>query len=119
MCIRDRPWSAAPAVGHANGAASIDLSVPAAGGVATPAQVEPRKRSGTLPGRWPFPPAAADAVPVGNAVQAPRERSLGNATVEPVSDQVSVKSMVLDVVLVLAWGAMIPALMWLGVAGGF
>ena len=58
-------------------------------------------------------------MPVGNAVQAPRERSLGNATVEPVSDQVSVKSMVLDVVLVLAWGAMIPALMWLGVAGGF
>ncbi|CAB3670889.1 MAG: hypothetical protein J0I68_28055 [Achromobacter sp.] len=113
------PWSAAPAGGHADGAASIDLAAPIAGGVATPAQVEPRKRAGTLPGRWPFPPAAADAAPVGNVVQAPRERSLGNATVEPVSDQVSVKSMVLDVVLVLAWGAMIPALMWLGVAGGF
>lgn len=113
------PWSAAPTGGHANGAASIDFAVHTAGGVAMPAEVEPRKRAGTLPGRWPFPPAAADAVPTGNVVQVPRERSLGNATVEPVSNQVSVKSMVLDVVLVLAWGAMIPALMWLGVAGGF
>lgn len=88
------------------------------------ADVEPRKRdrTGTLPGRWPFPPASSNDVATpdaGNAVRGPRERSLGNATVEPVSDQVSVKSMVLDVVLVLAWGAMIPALMWLGVAGGF
>ncbi|MCR2264715.1 hypothetical protein NSX46_23120, partial [Salmonella enterica] len=68
------PWSAAPAGGHADGAAAIDLAAPIAGGVATPAQVEPRKRAGTLPGRWPFPPAAADAAPVGNVVQAPRER---------------------------------------------
>ncbi|MCZ8407277.1 hypothetical protein O9649_05675 [Achromobacter dolens] len=113
------PESATPASSHARGAVSIDLAVPAADSVATPAEVEPRKRAGTLPGRWPFPPAAVDALPVGNVVQAPRERSLGNATVEPVSDQVSVKSMVVDVVLVLAWGAMIPALMWLGVAGGF
>ncbi|CAB3658811.1 hypothetical protein LMG3458_00474 [Achromobacter deleyi] len=76
---------------------------------------------GTLPGKWPFPPAATDvaAPAAGNVVRGPRERSLGNATVEPVSDQVSVKSMVVDVVLVLAWGAMIPALMWLGAAGGF
>ena len=28
------------------------------------------------------------------------------------------KSKVADVLLVLAWGAMIPALMWLGAAGG-
>lgn len=31
----------------------------------------------------------------------------------------STKAMVVDVVLVLAWGAMIPGLMWLGHAGGF
>jgi hypothetical protein len=74
------------------------------------------RRERALPGKWPFPPAAEAGASV---VRGPRERSLGNATVEPVSDQVSVKSMVLDVVLVLAWGAMIPALMWLGVAGGF
>ena len=60
-------------------------------------------------------PAFAPAV----AAPAPRERSLGNATVEPVSSQVTMKAMVLDVVMVLAWGAIIPGLMWLGAAAGF
>ncbi|MCZ8390554.1 hypothetical protein [Achromobacter xylosoxidans] len=111
------PW-AGGATGRAAGAATVDLALPAGAGVTAPAETEPRKRerAGALPGKWPFPPAAEAGAPV---VRGPRERSLGNATVEPVSDQVSVKSMVLDVVLVLAWGAMIPALMWLGVAGGF
>lgn len=114
------PWTAAPG---ARGQA-MDLTL-GAGGVASSgtaaADTGKGSRSGTLPGKWPFPPAATDvAVPAaGNVVRGPRERSLGNATVEPVSDQVSVKSMVVDVVLVLAWGAMIPALMWLGAAGGF
>ncbi|MGE8655446.1 MAG: hypothetical protein ACN6O8_01665 [Achromobacter sp.] len=100
------------------GAATPDRAPPASTGAAAPAASEPRQRerAGTQPGKWPFPPTAAPAAP---AARGPRERSLGNATVEPVSNQVSVKSMVLDVVLVLAWGAMIPALMWLGVAGGF
>lgn len=113
------PWTGLPAGGAGKGVAT-KLALPAGPGADAPAEVEPRKRererSGTLPGKWPFPPAAGlDTAPVRGA----RERCLGNATVEPVSDQVSVKSMVLDVVLVLAWGAMIPALMWLGVAGGF
>jgi len=91
-------------------------------------------RSGTTPARWPFPPAPAeDAAVTGTAVVAPaapvapampaapaaRNHCLGDATVEPVSNQVTMKAMVTDVVLVLAWGAMIPGLMWLGVAGGF
>lgn len=60
-------------------------------------------------------PAMAPAMPAAAA----RERSLGNATVEPVTSQVTMKAMVLDVVMVLAWGAIIPGLMWLGAAAGF
>ena len=108
-----------------------------------------RSRSGTAPARWPFPPApveegslvgqavsvpmsvpvaspAAVSMPVIRPVASPaaapaaeRERSLGNATVEPVTSQVTMKAMVLDVVMVLAWGAIIPGLMWLGAAAGF
>lgn len=118
------PWAAAPGAKGAHRA--TESEVLALGGIApaaaNPATAEPAKRdrTGTLPGKWPFPPASThDTPPAGAVVRSPRERSLGNATVEPVSDQVSVKSMVLDVVLVLAWGAMIPALMWLGAAGGF
>lgn len=109
------PWSGAP-TDRAAGAATVDLAFPVGAAPTAPVETEPRKRERALPGKWPFPPAAETGAPV---ARGPRERSLGNATVEPVSDQVSVKSMVLDVVLVLAWGAMIPALMWLGVAGGF
>lgn len=109
------PWSGA-ATGRAAGAATVDLALPVGAVPTAPVETEPRKRERALPGKWPFPPAAEAGAAV---VRGPRERSLGNATVEPVSDQVSVKSMVLDVMLVLAWGAMIPALMWLGVAGGF
>lgn len=109
------------------------------------ADVEPRRRTrpGSAPARWPFPPAPAEAdaltgqavaapmpmpapaapvAPAGAAVAAAptaRERSLGNATVEPVTAQVTMKAMVIDVVMVLAWGAIIPGLMWLGAAAGF
>ncbi|CUJ08010.1 hypothetical protein [Achromobacter kerstersii] len=62
---------------------------------------------------------AAPASPSLPAATAVRERSLGNATVEPVTSQVTMKAMVLDVVMVLAWGAIIPGLMWLGAAAGF
>ncbi|MFF7396944.1 hypothetical protein ACFZAI_10850 [Achromobacter sp. NPDC008082] len=62
---------------------------------------------------------AAPASPSQPAATAVRERSLGNATVEPVTSQVTMKAMVLDVVMVLAWGAIIPGLMWLGAAAGF
>lgn len=111
-------------------------------------QQRPRVRAVTGPARWPFPPVpveegtltgqtgiipvaapapalAPSAVPqlapsaLIAAAPAWSERSLGNATVEPVSAQVSMKSMVIDVVMVLSWGAIIPALMWLGAAAGF
>ena len=108
-----------------------------------------RSRSGTAPARWPFPPAPVEegtlggqavsvpmSVPVSSPASVPmpvirpvaapvaapaaeRERSLGNATVEPVTSQVTMKAMVVDVVMVLAWGAIIPGLMWLGAAAGF
>ena len=48
-----------------------------------------------------------------------RDHSIGDAKVQPVANQLTMKAMVTDVLLVLAWGAMIPGLMWLGVAGGF
>lgn len=108
------------------------------------AGVEPRRRarSGTTPARWPFPPVpveeggltgnagVAPAAPVfapvagpaaapADPVAASRDHCLGNATVEPVSNQLTMKAMVTDVVLVLAWGAMIPGMMWLGAAAGF
>lgn len=79
---------------------------------------------GALPAKWPFPPVpvqdeAAKGKTNENVGRLARERTLGNATVEPVADQLSTKSKIADVLLVLAWGAMIPALMWLGAAGGF
>ena len=92
-----------------------------------PGKTQPARASSrlaSLPAKWPFPaPAQDDAASKGkageSAARLPRERTLGNATVEPVADQLSMKSKVADVLLVLAWGAMIPALMWLGAAGGF
>ncbi|CAB3672191.1 hypothetical protein [Achromobacter pestifer] len=108
------------------------------------AQPRHRVRPGSMPVRWPFPPAPVDDGVTGQAVAVPvptvtpavapavapvvpnvpgasvvRERSLGNATVEPVTSQVTMKAMVIDVVMVLAWGAIIPGLMWLGAAAGF
>ncbi len=79
--------------------------VPAAGGPAagTPAGV---------------PTAAVVPTAVPAAIGA-RDRSIGDAKAQPVADQLTMKAMITDVVLVLAWGAMIPGLMWLGVAGGF
>ncbi|MFY0475847.1 hypothetical protein [Achromobacter marplatensis] len=106
------------------------------------AQPRHRARPGSMPARWPFPPAPVEDDAAGRGMvpaQAPvatvdpvapvaastptasvaRERSLGNATVEPVTSQVTMKAMVIDVVMVLAWGAIIPGLMWLGAAAGF
>ncbi|MBC9907805.1 hypothetical protein IAG32_26565, partial [Achromobacter xylosoxidans] len=67
----------------------------------------------------PAAPVAPVEAAVAAAPAAARERSLGNATVEPVTAQVTMKAMVIDVVMVLAWGAIIPGLMWLGAAAGF
>ncbi|OAE61915.1 hypothetical protein A7J67_13365 [Achromobacter xylosoxidans] len=84
--------------------------VPAAGG---PAAGGPA--AGTPAG---VPTAAAVPAAVPAAIGA-RDRSIGDAKAQPVANQLTMKAMVTDVVLVLAWGAMIPGLMWLGVAGGF
>ncbi|HEY9281662.1 MAG TPA: hypothetical protein VIP51_16460 [Eoetvoesiella sp.] len=49
------------------------------------------------PSKWPFPPS-------------PKRYS---------STKLTRSAMVADVCLVAVWGATIPGLMWLGVAGGF
>lgn len=50
-----------------------------------------------VPAKWPFPARKGPGKPV----------------------RLTRGAMVVDVCLVLAWGATIPGLMWLGVAGGF
>jgi len=67
-----------------------------------------------------LPVAGASAVsPAASAAAVARDHSIGDAKAQPVANQLTMKAMITDVVLVLAWGAMIPGLMWLGVAGGF
>ena len=61
----------------------------------------------------------ATAVSVAAPARAARDHGIGDAKAQPAANQLTMKAMVTDVVLVLAWGAMIPGLMWLGVAGGF
>ncbi len=89
--------------------------VPAAGGPAAGGPAAGVPAAGTPAG---VPTAAAVPAAVPAAIGA-RDRSIGDAKVQPVANQLTMKAMVTDVVLVLAWGAMIPGLMWLGVAGGF
>lgn len=62
---------------------------------------------------------ASTAAPAAPAAAAARDHSIGDAKAQPAANQLTTKAMITDVVLVLAWGAMIPGLMWLGVAGGF
>ncbi|WP_217617705.1 hypothetical protein [Achromobacter sp. GbtcB20] len=87
---------------------------PAAGGPAAgaPAVDTPASVSAPAPAAAPVPAA----VPVASGA---RDHSIGDAKAQPVANQLTMKAMITDVVLVLAWGAMIPGLMWLGVAGGF
>lgn len=87
---------------------------PAAGGPAAgaPAVDTPASVSAPAPAAAPVPVA----VPVASGA---RDHSIGDAKAQPVANQLTMKAMITDVVLVLAWGAMIPGLMWLGVAGGF
>lgn len=58
------------------------------------------------PFKWPFPPPPKSS---------PRRVSPPRA----VAGGLTPKAMVVDVLLVLFWGASIPGLMWLGAAGGF
>ena len=104
-----------------------------------------RVRTTRMPARWPFPPAptpedvaspapaagvpaagsavagspAALPAPATPAASVARDHSIGDAKAQPAANQLTMKAMITAVVLVLAWGAMIPGLMWLGVAGGF
>lgn len=65
------------------------------------------KLSLSAPFRWPFPPPPKS-----------HSRHLGGQGVRRTGG-LTRGAMVGDVVLVIAWGASIPVLMWLGVAGGF
>ncbi|KRB13206.1 hypothetical protein [Achromobacter sp. Root170] len=85
---------------------------PAAGGPAAGAPAVDTPASVSAPAAAPAPAA----VPVASGA---RDHSIGDAKAQPVGNQLTMKAMITDVVLVLAWGAMIPGLMWLGVAGGF
>lgn len=109
-------------------------------GIAMPwtgAAAASRPRATGMPARWPFPPAptpeevsagapaslpaagACVAAPAASAPTVARDQTIGDAKAQPAANQLTMKAMIMDVVLVLAWGAMIPGLMWLGVAGGF
>ena len=85
---------------------------PAAGDPAAGAPAVDTPASVSAPADAPVPAA----VP---AASGARDHSIGDAKAQPVANQLTMKAMITDVVLVLAWGAMIPGLMWLGVAGGF
>ncbi|WP_334166236.1 hypothetical protein [Achromobacter mucicolens] len=85
---------------------------PAAGGPAAGAPAVDTPASVSAPAAAPVPAA----VPVASGA---RDHSIGDAKAQPVANQLTMRAMITDVVLVLAWGAMIPGLMWLGVAGGF
>ncbi|HEY0296824.1 MAG TPA: hypothetical protein VGC69_15965 [Bordetella sp.] len=74
-------------------------------GASSPPRHEPAAKAPSR--KWPFPPAPQPAA------------SLGDARKLAPNQIVSRREMLLDVLLVAAWGAIIPALMWLGAAAGF
>ncbi|CAB3877295.1 hypothetical protein [Achromobacter mucicolens] len=102
-------WPFPPAPTPEEVAISPAAGGPAAGG---PAVDTPASVSAPAPAAAPVPAA----VPVASGA---RDHSIGDAKAQPVANQLTMRAMITDVVLVLAWGAMIPGLMWLGVAGGF
>lgn len=107
-------WPFPPAPTPEEMAISPAAGGPAAGDPAAgaPAVDTPASVSAPAPAAAPVPAA----VPVASGA---RDHSIGDAKAQPVANQLTMKAMITDVVLVLAWGAMIPGLMWLGVAGGF
>lgn len=88
---------------------------------------------GSVPARrWPFPPQQPAAqVPVdggkGQAAPTPADvkrpaasdGGLGDVRSLSTVQALGIRRMVIDVLLVAVWGALIPALMWLGAAAGF
>lgn len=82
--------------------------------------------SGGLRQKWPFQSAQPSRRPAAGQNDASTQHAAGamgsrQAGAKPVSADAapSIKAMAVDIALVLAWGAMIPGLMWLGHAGGF
>lgn len=53
------------------------------------------------------------------AVSAEQATSFNSGRAYSSARVLTARAMVTDICLVVAWGAMIPGLMWLGVAGGF
>ncbi|ARP75937.1 hypothetical protein [Bordetella genomosp. 6] len=83
--------------------------------------------------KWPFPPTPPGQAQPCTASQPRPAQAVQPAQVQaqaqPLHAQaglgdaaaqvLSTKAKIIDVLLVAVWGAMIPALMWLGAAGGF
>ena len=87
-----------------------------------------------LGSRWPFGNFSAGSSSVrmpANGRPAPQQEQLPNCAAESVIEASSIeagrtdvheagmKHLIGDVLLVVVWGAMIPAMMWLGDAAGF
>ncbi|CAB3722276.1 hypothetical protein LMG26690_04030 [Achromobacter animicus] len=111
------PFPPAPTPEEVSGAAGSvgarEAVAPAASAPAAGVPAAGASAAGALAGL-----PVADAATAASAAVA-RNHSIGDAKAQPVANQLTMKAMITDVVLVLAWGAMIPGLMWLGVAGGF
>jgi hypothetical protein len=67
--------------------------------------------------RWPFPPEPQSTGAQSTAF--PPAPSLGDVRQMSANQIVSRKAMLLDVLMVAAWGVAIPAVLWLGAAAGF
>lgn len=65
------------------------------------------------PAKWPFPPVQQPGQ--SRSSKAQRRAPASGGTKKGLTRG----SMLADVCLVAVWGATIPGLMWLGVAGGF
>jgi len=87
---------------------------PASPVVVQPAQ--PVQDSQPLAGAAQTDVSTAAALPL-NTLGA-HSQSIGTAR-QALSQDVTVRQMVVDVLLVAMWGALIPGLMWLGAAAGF
>lgn len=70
------------------------------------------KLSLSAPFKWPFPPPPKSP-----------SRAAGRRVVQKTRPahrtRLTRRAMVGDIVLVIVWGVSIPAIMWLGAAGGF
>jgi hypothetical protein len=67
--------------------------------------------------KWPFPPEPQSTG--AQAVAFQPTASLGDVRQLSADQIVSRKAMLLDVLMVAAWGIAIPAVLWLGAAAGF